>query len=95
MAIIFSFGVGFDTNAHAFNYQTNKLQRDHRQLILTLHLYTDGHLQPVYHQPLTRADESKLNLFYALQVISLELYRKLFNFVLGHVSLSRIYSIVS
>ena len=63
MAIIFSFGLGFDNNTHAFNYQTNKIKIDHRKLVLTVHLHTNGHLELVYHQPLTRADVSKLNLF--------------------------------
>ena len=62
--MIFSFGLGFDNNAHSLNYQTNELQNDHRQPVLTVHLYPDGHLQPVYHQPPTRADVSRLNLFY-------------------------------
>ena len=63
IAIIFSFGLGFDNNANAFNYQTNELKIDHRKLVLTVHSCTDGHLEPVFHQPLTRADMSKLNLF--------------------------------
>ena len=74
IAIVISFGLGFDNNAHALNYQTNKLQNDHRKLGLTVHLYTDRHLEQVYYQPLTRADLSKLILFYALQVVSSELY---------------------
>ena len=57
-----SFGLGFHNNAHAFTYQTNKLQNDHKKLVLTVHLYTNGHLEPVYYQPLTKADMSKLNL---------------------------------
>ena len=57
-----SFGLGFHNNAYAFTYQTNKLKNDHRKLVLTVHLYTNGHLEPVYHQPLTRADMSMLNL---------------------------------
>ena len=74
MAIVISFGLGFDNNVHAFNHQTNKLQNDHRKPVLTVHLYTVGHLEPVYHQPLIRADVSKMTLFYALQMISSELY---------------------
>ena len=57
-----SFGLGFHNNAHAFTYQTNKLKNDHRKLVLTVHLYTNGHLEPVYHKSLTRADTLKLNL---------------------------------
>ena len=76
IAIVISFGLGFDNNVHAFTFQTNQLQNDHRKPVLTVHLYTDGHLQPVYHQQPTRADVSRLNLFYALQVISSELYLK-------------------
>ena len=70
LAIIFSIGVGLDNNADSFNYQTNELQffilKYHRKLVLAEHLYTDGHPEPVYHQPLTRADVSKLNWFYDL-----------------------------
>ena len=74
IAIIFSFGLGFEDNANVFNYQTNKPQNDHKKLVSTVHLNTNGHLERVYHCPLTRADMSKVNLFYALQVISSELY---------------------
>ena len=63
LAIIFSFGLGFDNDTHAFNHQTNELQIDHRKLVLTVHLYIDGHVEPVYHQLLTSADVSKLNLY--------------------------------
>ena len=66
---------GFENNANSLNYQTSELQNDHRKPVLTVHLYTDGLLQPVYHQPPTRADVSWLN-------------DELFNFVLGHVSSS-------
>ena len=58
IAIVISFGLGFDNNVHALNYQTNKLQNDHRKPVLTVHLYTVGLLEPVYHQPLIRADVS-------------------------------------
>ena len=60
-------------NAYTFIYQTNKLKNDHIKLVLTVYLYTNGHLEPVYHQPLTRADMSKLNLF-DIQVFSSELF---------------------
>ena len=40
-------------NAHAFNHKTKELQDDHRQLGLTVRLYTDVHPELVYNQPLT------------------------------------------
>ena len=53
---MYSFGLGFDNDAHALKYQTNKLQNYHKKLVLTVHLYTNGHFDPVYHQSLTWAD---------------------------------------
>ena len=47
MAIIYSFGSGADNNAHNLNYQTNKLQNDHKKLVWTVYLYTVGHLDSI------------------------------------------------
>ena len=80
ISIVISFGLGFDNNVHSFNYQTNELKNYHRKPVLTVHLYTDGHLQPVFHQPPTRADVSKFRLLSGLQDISPEFMKICQNF---------------
>ena len=76
IAVIFSFGLGFENNAHTFNYQTNKLQDYHRKIVLTVHLYTHMHLKPVYHQPLA-GRSVKVELFLSLTI---DYFRALPNF---------------
>ena len=48
----------------------------HRKLVLTVHLYFDGHLKLAGQKPHVKADMSKLQLLCDLEVISPELFLK-------------------